>query len=49
LTKFLDIDVAVSTSFGADRFTRSPFRARAMRHLRGTLSETPKYDISGGA
>jgi hypothetical protein len=49
LTKFLDVDMAVSTAFGADLFTRSPFRARALRNLRGTLSGTSDYDISGAA
>ena len=40
-------DVAVSTSFGADLLTTSPFRARALRRLRGPLQRSSDYDISG--
>jgi SEC-C motif len=49
LTKSLDVDLAVSNALGADLFTSSPFRARALRRLRGTLSGTSRYDISGAA
>jgi len=49
LTKSLDVDLAVSNALGADLFTSSPFRARALRRLRGTLSGTSTYDISGAA
>lgn len=49
LTKFLDIDLAVSAAFGADLFTRSPFRARAMRRLPGTAPGTSDHNISGAA
>lgn len=49
LTKSLDADLAVSTAYGADLFTSSPFRARALRHLRGTPSSASTHDISGAA
>jgi hypothetical protein len=49
LTKLLDIDLGVSAAFGADLLTSSPFRARALRRLRGTLPHSSGYDISGAA
>lgn len=49
LTKSLDVDLAVSNTLGADLVTSSPFRARALRRLRGALSDTSRYDISGAA
>jgi hypothetical protein len=47
LTQHLDIDLAVSTAFGADLLTSSPFRARALRRLRSPLPRQSEYDISG--
>lgn len=47
LTQHLNIDVAVSTAFGADLLTTSPFRARALRRLRGPLQCSSDYNISG--
>jgi hypothetical protein len=47
LTQQLDIDLAVSTAFGADLLTTSPFRARALNRLRRPTSPSSDYDISG--
>ena len=47
LTQHLNVDVVVSTSFGADLLTTSPFRARPLRRLRGPLQRSSDYDISG--
>lgn len=47
LTQHLNIDVGVSAAFGADLLTTSPFRARALRRLRGPLQRSYDYDISG--
>jgi hypothetical protein len=49
LTQDLDIDLAVSAAFGADLLTSSPFRARALRRLPGSLVRPSDYDISGAA
>lgn len=47
LTQHLNIDLAVSTAFGADLLTTSPFRARALRRLPRTPKRQPEFDISG--
>ena len=46
LTQQLDIDLAVFAAFGAELLTSSPFRARALRRLRGPLPRSSDYDIS---
>ena len=47
LTQHLDIDLAVSTAFGGDLLTSSPFRARALSRLHGPLPRRFDYELSG--
>jgi SEC-C motif len=49
LTKALDTDLAVSSAFGADLLTTSPFRARALQRLHVPSPGSSGYDISGAA
>jgi hypothetical protein len=49
LTKAIDTDLAVSSAFGADLLTSSPFRARALQRLRVPRPGGSGYEISGAA